>query len=387
MERKHYLDQLRAFLMFLGIPYHASLIYSSNIDWTVSADETSAILTWVFQFTHTFRMPVFMTISGFFALMMIRKQGESVWLKSRFLRLGVPLVSVALMVNPFQMLAKAIDLHGYSGAWEEWLTKLSMPGGHWIQQLWFLMDLLIYCSLLAIAVRYGGKLHLGTLWRRILERTGRSAISIVFALVLAGIGAAGAAAVASVLDINYLLSNTFQTVRTLIFSLFFLLGVSLAYRPDWLEKFTTIHWPCWCAAAAACSILTAVDPVETPVCKILTYFLTPIAGVLSAHVMLSAARTWFNRTTAMTSKMVEASMTVYLFHSLFICWGAVLFLEISWNPLLEFSVIVVAATIASLVVHAIVRRNGTLLFLLNGITARRRNRPSLGAAAAVRSGV
>ena len=165
MERKHYLDQLRAILMFLGVPYHAGLIYSSNLDWTVSSHETSQILTWACQFAHTFRMPAFMLIAGFFALVMIRKQGEVPWIRSRFVRLGVPLLSVGLLVNPFQMLAKAVALNGVPGAWDAWMLKLSSPGGHWVQQLWFLIDLLIYSSLLAFAWRHGDKLRLAPLCR------------------------------------------------------------------------------------------------------------------------------------------------------------------------------------------------------------------------------
>jgi glucan biosynthesis protein C len=367
MERQHYLDQLRALLMFLGIPYHAGLIYSSNLDWTVSSAETSAILTWAFQFTHTFRMPTFMLIAGFFAVVMIRKQGEVSWLKNRFLRLGVPLISVALLVNPFQMLAKATAIHGASGAWDAWVDRLSSLGGHWVQQLWFLSDLLVYCSLLAFAWRHGGKLRLDDLCRGLLDRIGRGMASIAVALCLVGVGTAVAAAAASLVDINFLLSGTFQTTRTVTFASFFLLGAALAYRRQWLENFTTIHWPCWGAAAVACAVLTVVEPRDEPAYRLTAHFLTPIAGVLSAHVLLSGARKWFNRSAAATAKMVDASMTVYLFHSLFVCWAGVAFLEASWPPLVEFSLIVVVSTIASLGVHALVRRNATLLFVFNGI--------------------
>ena len=204
-------------------------------------------------------------------------------------------------------------------------------------------------------------------------------------LGLAGIGTAAAAATASALDINYLLSDTLYTTRTMIFGLFFLLGAALAFRSDWLEKFTTIHWPCWCAAAVACTSLAVAEAWDEPAYKLLAFFLTPIAGVLSAHVLLSGARRWFNRSTALTAKLVEASMTVYLFHSLFICWGAVAFLETSWNPLVEFGVIVAASIIASLGVHATVRRNWALLFLFNGTSAKRTRSPSLAEVAPVNS--
>jgi glucan biosynthesis protein C len=373
MERKHYLDQLRAFLMFLGIPYHAGMIYSANIDWIVSSAETSVILTWVFQFTHTFRMPAFMIISGFFAMLMIGKQGESVWLKSRFIRLGVPLISVALLVNPWQMLAGAIAGHGLPNAlqadvWHDWLARLSSPGGHWIEQLWFLGDLLIYSSVLALGWRYGGRLRLGRVSCTLLDLIGRDWKNAVLALILMGAGVVGAATIGSMLDVNILFAGMVQTVRTVAFAPFFALGAALAYRPDWLERFTTIHLPSWCAAAAACLILTLVEPREEPVCKAASYFLTPIAGILSAHVLLCGARRWFNRSTALTRRMVEASMVVYLFHMMFVCWFGLAFTYVEWPVLAEFGIIVVAATAASFGVHAVVSRSGTLRFLFNGTT-------------------
>jgi glucan biosynthesis protein C len=81
--------------------------------------------------------------------------------------------------------------------------------------------------------------------------------------------------------------------------------------------------------------------------------------------------------------MVEVSMTVYLFHSLFICWAGVALLEASWHPLIEFSLIVALSTITSLCVHALVRRSGTLLFLFNGVTRNQKGSMSKH----VRSGV
>jgi glucan biosynthesis protein C len=380
MERKHYLDQLRAFLMFLGIPYHAGLVYSTNEIWIVSSVETSAILTWVFQFTHTFRMSAFMLISGFFALMMIVKLGEGSWLKNRFLRLGVPLISVALLVNPLQMLAKAIAIHGSPGAWDAWVSMLSAPGAQWVQHLWFMVDLLLYSSLLALAWRHGEKLRLASACRKPLNLIGGSLAGAALALSLVGGGTVAAAAAGSMFDINHLISGTFQTVRTITYAPFFLLGATMAYRPDWLEKFTTIHWPCWWAAAVACVILTIAEPRDEAVYKVIGHFLTPVAGVLSAHVLLSGARRWFNHSTAFIAKMVEASMTVYLFHIVFISWGAVALLGTPWHPLIEFSLIVAATTIASLAVHAVVSRNEVLRFLFNGITRnQKRCRPSLEA--------
>lgn len=370
MERKHYLDHLRAFLMFLGIPYHTAMIYSTNIDWLVSSVETSFLLTWVFEFTHTFRMPAFMIVSGFFAVMMIRKQGEGVWLRSRLLRLGVPLVSVALLVNPWQMLARALAASDMPGARQIWLSMLSSPGGHWVEQLWFLADLLIYSTVLALGWRYGGKLRLEPVCNTVLDLIGRDWKSVALALTLVGAGAVAAATAGSMLDLNILLSGMIQAIRTITFAPFFLLGAALAYRPEWLERFTTLYWPACVAAGVACVSLTLVEPMAQPAYKAASYFLTPIAGILSAHVLLSVSRRWFNHANAVGRRMADASMDVYLFHMVFVCWFGLLFTRISWPVMGEFAVIVIGTMIASFSVHSMVRRSETLRFLFNGISPR-----------------
>jgi glucan biosynthesis protein C len=367
MKRKHYLDQLRALLMFLGIPYHSSLVYSAQIDWTVSSPEKSVILTWLPHFIHTFRMPAFMLISGFFCLLMIKKQGERKWLKSRFVRLGVPLISIMLLVNPFILLAHSVSTQGFADSVPYWISQMSKLGPHWRAHLWFLIDLLIYSSLFAFCWRYRASLRLISICRSVFNFIDRHWINACFALILLAGGTVVVASVAKALDINYLLSGLFQPVRTVVLAPFFLLGAALAYRSDWLERFTTVNWTCWTAAVVSCLILMVVEPRSEVPYKIVAYFFEPIAGILFAHVLMSGAQRWLNRSDSLTRKMVDASMTVYLFHILFICWFAVALFYVALDPLLKFGLIVVVTTITSLGVHTLLSRSVALMFLFNGV--------------------
>ncbi|MEM8532962.1 MAG: acyltransferase family protein [Chloroflexota bacterium] len=134
-----YMDTLRAFLMILGVFYHASLIYRLRTDnlWRVNSPETHIAFNYLSEFVHSFRMPAFFIIAGFFAAMLISKYGVSVFARNRYVRLGIPLLFFGLAVNPFMALSSAnVDMSPLSPVY--WMS------GAWLAHLWFLQNLIIY---------------------------------------------------------------------------------------------------------------------------------------------------------------------------------------------------------------------------------------------------
>ncbi|MCJ8273843.1 MAG: acyltransferase family protein, partial [Psychrosphaera sp.] len=94
VQRLHYLDNVRALAMFLGVIFHAALAYSPLMHnlWFTTGEQSSAAIDFVNFFTHLFRMPLFFVISGFFALMLIEKRGLSGFVKNRMKRIVLPFV-------------------------------------------------------------------------------------------------------------------------------------------------------------------------------------------------------------------------------------------------------------------------------------------------------
>ena len=71
-ERFHYMDNLRAVALILGVIYHASLAYSpfmANL-WFTADQNNNAIFDILGHWLHLFRMPVFFIIAGFFACLL-----------------------------------------------------------------------------------------------------------------------------------------------------------------------------------------------------------------------------------------------------------------------------------------------------------------------------
>ena len=93
-ERFHYMDNLRAVALILGIIYHASLAYSpfmANL-WFTADQNNNAIFDILGHWLHLFRMPVFFIIAGFFAYLLIENKGLKSFLKHRTKRVLLPFI-------------------------------------------------------------------------------------------------------------------------------------------------------------------------------------------------------------------------------------------------------------------------------------------------------
>ncbi len=92
--RIHYLDQVRALAMMIGILVHACYPYSFAVqaNWAL-ADKTSSLgITLGFFFVHIFRMTVFFFIAGFFANYLTQKRGVKGFIKNRMTRIALPFI-------------------------------------------------------------------------------------------------------------------------------------------------------------------------------------------------------------------------------------------------------------------------------------------------------
>ncbi len=92
--RLHYMDNLRAIIMTLGVFFHAALAYSPALHgvWFSADQVNSPIVDHLVAFTHQFRMPLFFAIAGFFAALLVERRGVGGMMKNRSLRVLLPFV-------------------------------------------------------------------------------------------------------------------------------------------------------------------------------------------------------------------------------------------------------------------------------------------------------
>jgi len=369
-QRWAFLDQVRAWLMLLGIPYHVGLVYATRTPihgpWLVSSPELSEPVTLALDFSHTFRMPVFFLLAGFFAMWVIRKRGPGRWCRSRLLRLGVPLVSSALVLSPLVMLAIAAANAPEGQVLESWAGQIAKLGPHWIVHLWFLSDLLILCCLCALLWHFRAALRLEPLLDRVAGLVERHWVVAPLLVLAVGCIAAGVAGAAKLLGIGYPLWGMIVPARLAGHGMAFLAGAMIAYRAGWLDSFTRPRPLLWALALLAAAAQMMVQHDTSPIARVLTLALVPVLGVIFAQVLLSAARHWLDKETPASRALVEASMTMYLVHVPIAFWLAVAMLETPLPPLLETVLLTAVTGLISFAIHRLLRRSALLSMLFNG---------------------
>lgn len=146
-ERLFALDNLRAVMMWLGIVLHVAVIHTvrpSPLPWhdRQTSEWADLLVAWI----HSFRMPTFFILAGYFVAMLMQQRGWRGMLKNRLLRLGVPF---ALLWPPLYLACGVLALlflHRMargSWGWDESLLpmKADAPRVNTLH-LWFIWMLL-----------------------------------------------------------------------------------------------------------------------------------------------------------------------------------------------------------------------------------------------------
>ncbi|HEN3566805.1 TPA: acyltransferase family protein, partial [Yersinia enterocolitica] len=146
-QREYFLDAIRAYLMLLGIPFHLSLIYSSN-HWAVNSSHSSLVFTLLNDFIHAFRMQVFFVISGYFSFMLYQRYERQRWLQVRMERVVIPLITAIPLIT----LPQFFLLKNYTNKLQGWNSftiyqKINIAIWEVVSHLWFLLTLALLTGL------------------------------------------------------------------------------------------------------------------------------------------------------------------------------------------------------------------------------------------------
>ncbi|WP_339763853.1 acyltransferase family protein [uncultured Hoeflea sp.] len=367
-QRMHHWDFSRALYLVLGIPFHAAVIYSLSHEWSVSSPDKSQALTFLADFIHTFRMPGFFLLAGLFSMMLLDRQGGWPWLKTRFFRLGLPLISATLLIVPFQIVIQqaalavkgtvsASELPGLIGA------QLTHFGEPWISHLWFLWVLIAYCVGLAILQA----LSRGTLRARLEALVDWVAGNRIVSLAaFTALCALAARAQTLIVGASPYYGNA--VVNYNLYVIYFGFG-ALVYSSRRLNDLLLKPGPA--AAVAGVALVTLSQVPHTGLVMHTVKVMAAIFGALLIVGYISnLAHRHFNRPSSRVRKLVDASFTIYLFHHPVIYVLATLFLLVDLPPVLEFAVIAVSAGVISYAIHLAVSRSAIATLMFNGVPFR-----------------
>jgi glucan biosynthesis protein C len=165
-KRIYGIDALRAVAMMLGIVLHASIAYKANHhrNWIHDEQFNHPTFDLLYFFIHSFRMPVFFLIAGFFCRLLYHKIGEKQFAIHRWKRVAIPFIAGVLLILPFSLIPYNIYFNEYiMGLDRDQAIRTSTSLGNIVRfrglaHLWFLYDLLIFyvCMLIIMRVAQTG---------------------------------------------------------------------------------------------------------------------------------------------------------------------------------------------------------------------------------------
>ena len=141
-DRLHSLDFLRAFALLMGVLLHILMLFLEPFDGSEPRLGASIIFIWI----HTWRMPLFMLLAGFFTALSLLKRNTGNYAFNRLIRLGVPLLLLWSVIPAIDEEASKLFRVPELIYW----LFYDVPFTFRLDHLWFLYYLLIFYSVLLL---------------------------------------------------------------------------------------------------------------------------------------------------------------------------------------------------------------------------------------------
>ena len=139
-DRFHSLDFLRALALLMGVLLHVLMLFLEPQDGSEPRLGASVIFIWI----HTWRMPLFMLLAGFFTAFSLAKREFGNYALNRLIRLGVPILILWSVIPIIDEEATELFKMPELISWLFYDGSFTLRLDH----LWFLYYLLIFYGFL-----------------------------------------------------------------------------------------------------------------------------------------------------------------------------------------------------------------------------------------------
>jgi len=383
-ERIEYLDALRAFALILGVVFHAGLSFMPVfIGWAVMDINTSPAISIFSLVSHSFRMPLFFLIAGFFTCMSVQKYGVKALAISRAVRLGLPFIAGWFLLRP--LLVSGWVMGGASmrgeadiadGLWQGLSSLTELPADIFTgTHLWFLYYLMLFTAIAVVVITQLERVpatsqSLAVVGRRFLTWLCASPSGLILRCLLV-------AGCLWWMD-HWGLDTPDKSLwphmpLLLIYGGFFLLGWGLYQHQSLLTDFMQISWfrLAWLGIAVMGAIYLSAYEMHPGHEFYLYYkgaFVLCYASMmwLLVAVLMTVCKRLFSQPNATISYLSARAYWLYLIHLPLVVWLQVAFAEISLHWLVKLiSITLITLAIAFTLFELIVKRTW-LKYVLTG---------------------
>jgi hypothetical protein len=344
-KRIYFLDNLKTFIIFLVLIYHAGGVYESSgiwaSFWLVDDPSTNHVSGIVNLIIDIFMMPTMFFISGFFTPLSIEKKRGGAFIKTRFKRLMIPWLIAVFTLIPIY---KIIFLYSRNLPQENWTTYFHWTNGIWNQNwLWFLPVLFLFDLLYWLG--HSAKLN--------LPRVGLK--EAVLAVFFIGLIYSFCMDIFSFRGWTKTIFVDFQNERLLIYFMFFLLG-ALCYK---LNIFASDAKSKKFYIAVNCTVWI---PMNLYILVLINLFLRPNNFIFSEiidrlllwlgfhlsllcllYLMIATFRFYLNRQGKLLKALSDNSYSVYIIHVIIVGGIALTMVDAAIPSLVKYFILVVSA--------------------------------------------
>ncbi|HMO14668.1 MAG TPA: acyltransferase family protein [Pirellulaceae bacterium] len=377
-QRVHYLDNLRALAMLLGVYLHGALAYAepSRSVWLATDRRGSMAIDASIWWIHLFRMSLFFLLSGYFAKLLIERRGHRAFIWNRGIRLALPflLFYPPLWVGMMIVLAFAVS---YVEQPEGLLQYIIAAGQNpeavqatptWsTMHLWFLYYLLMFSAIAVAFSRFTRRifLRLGQLLNRkwLLASAPLALVPGIFG------GGLPVAAPESFVPTWW---------PFLFYGLFYLGGWLLFGHEDFLDQLQPYCW--WMALASTLLfvpyywllpvldikiILTGQSQLSAG-SYLVECVLTAYLAVLLTITSLLIGQRFLARSNAWLKFCADSSYWVYLIHLPVVLFLQTLLIPVPWVVWGKLCVVTIGAWLFCVATYLVFVRYTPIGWMLNG---------------------
>jgi glucan biosynthesis protein C len=376
--RLFFVDNLRILLVILVIVFHVAITYGAVGLWYHHEGPpdpfTFFLLSTFVAVTQSFFMGFYFLISGYFTPGEYNRKGSRVFLKDRFVRLGIPLIIYAIIFDPAIVYLQAVSTSGLNMSFIEYygsrifrLDVLDLGSSIGVGPLWF-VEALLFFALIYTLYRLLHRFSSNDFSQDERIPTNESKVpgnsEIVFLiLVLSGITFMVRTVFPIGEDFLFLQLGFFPQYVSL-----FALGI-VAYNCKWFQNISVSKGKLWLTVAVIGILLLPIilafgGGEEFIFCALgglnyesLVYAAwEPFVGVGMIIGLLVLFRTKFNNQGGLAKAMSADAYTVYIIFAPAIVILSLAMANISLHPLAKFALVSLAAVPLCFVVGHYIRK-------------------------------
>jgi fucose 4-O-acetylase-like acetyltransferase len=360
--RIHWMDNLRTFLIFLVVAYHAAGAYENSglwaSFWIVDDPATNDLVWFLYTIIDFFVMPTMFFLAGYVTPMSLDNKAGWAFFKSRFRRLIIPWIIAVLTLIP---LYKVIFLYSRGLPQENWTTYFHFSRGNleslqsqsW---LWFLPVLFLFNILYLLLAK--ANIHVSNISLKVAVLA-TFLIGLVYSLTIGWILGFRSWTETVLID--------FENERLLLYFMVYLLGVLAFRRRTFSEKphgkklYLFVAFTVWIPIII--NIIIALVPLFVPagflisptVDRLIYWLSFYISMFCLMYLSIETFLRYMDRTGRLWNELSRNSYYVYIIHVIVVGVIALLLLYSTIPSLLKYVTVTVSAFGISNLIVSLVR--------------------------------